>query len=672
VQEEVRRLPEKYRAVVVLCYWQGLTQEQAAASLGCPLGTVRSRLARGRELLRRRLVRRGLAPLAGAVAAGLEAASTSASISSVLPHSLVSLTIQAGAQVAAGRAVASVTSASVAALVQSLLGSMFMAKLKITSICVVFMGLGAFGAILAAPQAGSDRAAPKSAQRSRPEQAAQRTPDPDPDDAVPAPSTASRPAPPAPPIEYLEAGAKLFNTGDLDRASRYLDAANQYRDLLQADEQATLDAYLEELAKVQRPGKASAPRRSPAAAASPTAKAAAVGRVRPPHIVEPPDLLIVEVLEALPGRPISGERLVRPDGTISLGFYGDIAVAGLTIPEIKEKIIQHLRRFITDEQLGMVELDDETGEPLIDPRTKQPKTRAPKDSTTVFVDVTAYNSQNYYVEGEVNTPGRLPCTGGDTVLDVLSYAGGVLPSADRTKIRLVRSFPKGSPPRVLPVDYEEITMGTDSSTNYSILPNDRLVVPRDPTFVPGRVSDRDSPSRLRSTEGSEFAARSPSYDRGTERSGYFGRNASPPRESEDQRGLEQRIREIEEKLDKLLEMMGGDKENLGGPPGRRLPLERSPFAEDAAAAGAMAPPTRRRRGAAGIASRPAPRRSRVEGSGPSPGGLSQPEAPERLPELPQLPGTERSPYDDSSPGPKQLSSERSPLVDDLPPLPQPR
>src|SRR6478752_3366129 len=59
----------------------------------------------------------------------------------------------------------------------------------------------------------------------------------------------------------------------------------------------------------------------------------------PPYVVEPPDLLIVEVLEALPGRPISGERLVRPDGKISLGFYGDVYVAGLTLPEVKEKIV---------------------------------------------------------------------------------------------------------------------------------------------------------------------------------------------------------------------------------------------------------------------------------------------------------------------------------------------
>ena len=49
-----------------------------------------------------------------------------------------------------------------------------------------------------------------------------------------------------------------------------------------------------------------------------------------PIVIEPPDLILIEVLEALPGRPISGERLVRYDGMISLGFYGEVHVAGLT------------------------------------------------------------------------------------------------------------------------------------------------------------------------------------------------------------------------------------------------------------------------------------------------------------------------------------------------------
>ena len=78
----------------------------------------------------------------------------------------------------------------------------------------------------------------------------------------------------------------------------------------------------------------------------------------PDYVVEPPDLVLVEVLEALPGRPISGERLVRPDGKISLGFYGDVYVAGLTMPEVKEKIVLHLRKYLTDEALGLVEIDE--------------------------------------------------------------------------------------------------------------------------------------------------------------------------------------------------------------------------------------------------------------------------------------------------------------------------
>ncbi len=71
--------------------------------------------------------------------------------------------------------------------------------------------------------------------------------------------------------------------------------------------------------------------------------------------IESPDLILVEVLEALPGRPITGERLVRPDGTISLQWYGDVQVAGLTIEQAKEKIVIHLRQYLSDQALGLVE-----------------------------------------------------------------------------------------------------------------------------------------------------------------------------------------------------------------------------------------------------------------------------------------------------------------------------
>ena len=201
----------------------------------------------------------------------------------------------------------------------------------------------------------------------------------------------------------------------------------------------------------------------------------------PEYIVEPPDLIIVEVLEALPGRPISGERLVRPDGKISLSFYGEVYVAGLTIPEVKEKIVLHLRKYITDQVLGLIETDPESGEPKIDPKTNKIKMVDPRDTDRVFVNVTAYNSKNYYILGDVLVPGKLPVTGNETVLDALQYAGGLLPTAAPNNIRLVRPAPPGACcEQILPVNLSAITSGGDPTTNYQLMPGDRLVVYRDP------------------------------------------------------------------------------------------------------------------------------------------------------------------------------------------------
>jgi protein involved in polysaccharide export with SLBB domain len=497
-----------------------------------------------------------------------------------------------------------------------------------------------------------DRSGPRRRARPRPERAAPEAPGTPRDDAKAVPSAAILPALPAPPITYLETGAKLFNNAQFEPASKYLEAANRYRDQLQENERPILDAYLKELSKVQQAAKVPAPSDVLVAATSSTTNASATRPERPAYVVEPPDLVIVEVLDTLSGRPISGERLVRPDGKISLGFYGEIDVAGLTIPEIKEKIVLHLRKFITDETLGLVDLDPETGEPRVDSETQKLKRIDPKETDRVFVDVTAYNSAFSYVEGKVISPGRIPYTGGDTVLDLIHYVGGLLPTADQTKIRLVRSYPKGSPARVLPVDYAQITMGTDSSTNYPILPYDRLVVPCNPSYKLDPVSARELSTRgerLRAGMLPDHLAGSIYYDRDREKSSYFGRQAVPPSEDQQRSNLEPRISGIEEKLDKLLGVVAAMEDRTTGRSGEKStaePGEQSPFAMDEEDASRMEPLSKQRSGSTGANPHVSPRRVRPRVVRPSPGAPPSPEATKRVPELPKLqtPAENRSPF----------------------------
>jgi RNA polymerase sigma factor (sigma-70 family) len=93
--------PEKYRQAFVLCYLEGKTQEEAARQLGCPLGTVRSRLARGRQVVQQQLRDRGLTLSAGALGTILVASAASAPV----PAQLLHATAKAALSLAAGQPV---------------------------------------------------------------------------------------------------------------------------------------------------------------------------------------------------------------------------------------------------------------------------------------------------------------------------------------------------------------------------------------------------------------------------------------------------------------------------------------------------------------------------------------------------------------------------------------
>jgi HlyD family secretion protein len=131
LHEEIERLPERFRAPLVLCDLQGRSHDQAARHLGWPVGTVKSRQARGRERLRDRLRRRGMAPQPAVLATALRPDGASALI---CPR-LVESTINAAIQMVTVRALVPGTAVSLA---QGVLRSMSITQwLKVASVLVV-------------------------------------------------------------------------------------------------------------------------------------------------------------------------------------------------------------------------------------------------------------------------------------------------------------------------------------------------------------------------------------------------------------------------------------------------------------------------------------------------------------------------------------------------------
>jgi RNA polymerase sigma factor (sigma-70 family) len=161
IHEELNRLGTRVREPLILCYLQGMTQDQAAAALRLPKGTLKGRLERGRALLRARLVRRGLG------AAGALLASTMPTLAtSDLPDALVDTTAQVAMSVANGNSAAALVATRADVLASGVVRSMFITKVKTAAIvlagCGLLIGwllLGGTGAPANAPDADKDRPA---------------------------------------------------------------------------------------------------------------------------------------------------------------------------------------------------------------------------------------------------------------------------------------------------------------------------------------------------------------------------------------------------------------------------------------------------------------------------------------------------------------------------------
>lgn len=137
------------------------------------------------------------------------------------------------------------------------------------------------------------------------------------------------------------------------------------------------------------------------------------------------------------------EVKVLPDGSISFPLAGRIEVANTSTPELEKTLTEKLKAYLSDPNVSVV--------------------------------VTNTDGNRFYIIGKVLKPGPFSLTAPTTVLQALSFAGGLDKFADLKEIKVLRSGNKGQV--AIPVNYDKLINGQDLNSNILLQTGDTILVP---------------------------------------------------------------------------------------------------------------------------------------------------------------------------------------------------
>ncbi len=155
-----------------------------------------------------------------------------------------------------------------------------------------------------------------------------------------------------------------------------------------------------------------------------------------PYTIGPGDVLDVSVIGEW-----TGSVMVNPDGKIMIPQFGEVSVAGLTLPQVTEKVTTELKKFIRDPKV------------------------------LIAIRQTASRRQFVYLLGQVPRPGSYEMQKGWTVAELIAVAGGTAPGAALPRVLILRKD------TTIPVDLQKLLIEGDASANVSLEAGDVVIVP---------------------------------------------------------------------------------------------------------------------------------------------------------------------------------------------------